>query len=108
MGVVPVDGYIRIPETLRPRNAINCARYICNQKEHDKFYYDFSTLRHCPAFGMLTILNAIRSNIKKYPSSEHIPVRIDEGDGGSYAAYMGFFLMRQYGKNSKIESMTVL
>ena len=91
MGVVPVDGYIRIPETLRPRNAINCARYICNQKEHDKFYYDFSTLRHSPAFGMLTILNAIRSNIKKYPSSEHIPVRIDEGDGGSYAAYMGFF-----------------
>ncbi len=91
MGVVPADGYIRIPETLRPRNAINCARYICNQKEHNKFYYDFSALRHCPAFGMLTILNAIRSNIKKYPSSEHIPVRIDEGDGGSYAAYMGFF-----------------
>lgn len=85
------SSYIRISETLRPRDAINCARFICNQKEHSKFYYDFSALRHCPAFGMLTIFNAIRSNIKKYPLAEHIPVRIDESSGGSYAAYMGFF-----------------
>ena len=90
MGVVPADGYIRIPETLRPRNAINCARYICNQKEHNKFYYDFSALRHCPAFGMLTILNASRSNIKKYPSSEHIPVRIDEGGWRKLCRIHGF------------------
>lgn len=91
MGGLPTDRYIRIPETLRPKNAINCARYICGQKEYNKFYYDFSALRHCPAFGMLTLLNAIRYNIKKYPSSEHIPICVNKELGGSYAAYMGFF-----------------
>lgn len=91
MGSTPADSYIRIPASLRPKDAINCARYICSQRDYDKFYYDFSALRHCPAFGMLTILNAIRSNIKKHPSSEHIPVRVNEGIGGHYAAYMGLF-----------------
>lgn len=83
--------YITINRSLRPKDALNCARYIRNRRYSDKFYYDFSKLRHCPAFGMLAVLNAIRSNINKYPLSCHIPVRIDEGRGGSYASYMGFF-----------------
>ena len=85
--------YIRIKETLSPQNALNCARYIANRPQATSFYYDFSQMQHCPPFGVLAIANAIRTNIKKYPHAEHIPVRINETQGSNYAHSLGLFRM---------------
>lgn len=91
MSKTPTSDYIRISKSLRPRDALKCAKHIHGRGYSDHFYYDFSEMGHCPAFGMLIILNAIRNNIQKYPQAKHDPVRIDEADGGAYAAYMGLF-----------------
>lgn len=85
--------YIWIKETLSPQNALNCARHIANRPPNVLFYYDFSQMQHCPPFGVLTIANAIRTNMKKYPNAEHIPVRMNETQGGNYAHSLGLFRM---------------
>lgn len=83
--------YIWIKQTLKPKDALQCAQYIANRPPHNQFYYDFSKMQHCPPFGVLAIVNAIRANMKKYPHSEHIPTRISETQGCNYARSLGLF-----------------
>jgi len=85
--------YIWIKETLNPQNALYCAHYIANRPPSASFYYDFSKMQHCPPFGVLAIANAIRTNIKKYPHAQHIPVRMNETQGSDYAHSLGLFRM---------------
>lgn len=83
--------HIQIPETLRPKDAINCASYISQLTYFREFCYDFSRIRHCPAFGLLVILNAVRACIKKFPKSKHTLLYGERESGFSYAAYMNLF-----------------
>lgn len=83
--------YIWIKQTLKPKDALQCAQYIANRPLYNQFYYDFSKMQHCPPFGVLAIANAIRANMKKYPHSEHIPTRTGETQGCNYARSLGLF-----------------
>lgn len=43
-----------------------------------------------PPFGLLTLLNAIKKNMQRYPNASHTPINIEDG-GATYAKRMGFF-----------------
>lgn len=87
------DDYIWVEQTLGPDRAMRCARHIATRPYASRFYYDFSKMQHCPPFGVLLLANSIRANMRKYPDSEHIPIRIDESQGGNYARSLGLFKM---------------
>ena len=82
---------IDIPAQLSPLNALNFSKFLSTQHRESKFLYDFSRMQHCPAFGMLMVSNAIRSNIAAFPNAEHIPINYDITQGCQYASELGFF-----------------
>lgn len=82
---------INIPISLRPVDAIKVSNHISRSQSFSDFIYNFEHLRHCPPFGLLTLLSAIKRNIQRYPNSSHTPINIEEKTGASYAKRMGFF-----------------
>lgn len=84
---------IIIPKALSPKNALKTANFIGNISNYKKYCYNFTHLEHCPPLGLLIILNAIRSNMKRYPEAEHYPLcKINSFSSGiTYAAHLGLF-----------------
>jgi len=90
---------IKIPSWLNPEKALQFAHNIrYKTPEVDEYCYNFNSLKHCPPFGLLVVLNAIRYNMVRFPNAMHYPYPSLDLEGSvsiseavKYVCHLGLF-----------------